>query len=715
MFKKTKLLALFASASFALIANAAEETKPFSEWVKILWEEQNAFYKSHPDLIDIEKGASIALPAKINTTIKKGLLTPLGKKWVKAYTDFINGKGKAMLENWKANGKLNPENEAYKYVIQATATEKKCCTPNDPIAKLFVKGYLHKKFTRAEIDKMRYFLAATTKKHSGMKYDFRNLKWGGVDWKKKLTQIYPLHQGEKVKDFACYSFDKIIEKEGFSKVKEWHKYETHGFLTPKYLERYSLSFNGYRKVENDKLEPILDYGIEGDEDISISLKEMKDGVKPTLIFSHGASDTFDFYYDMVQWNSLYPIYKDKINFYYFASREISQDYIGGNYNSFNLESPIKDSVINSCSYFGIKRIPFSILNNVIMNNPYFYNIKAICDNLAGTLTRTYFINSYHFFLIDTDGINCGPAKNGRQAFEAFISPMQHGRKRLKIEASVPKNGYAWLYWISLNAKIRLFKIMERLDWKYSAEDTELTEFYKTYGKTGLSEFGRFNIKKGIVKEITADKIVINGADDFKKKDIIDHTLLISDRTRVGFEGGGTKKYGATIKDIKVGDKISAVYRYLNDEKVKKKAIVLFRYENGNVGYGRRFLINAKVSSIDIEKGVIKVQALKPNKEEWIGYKYWDKMIAEGAAEPSGSDGVNYHFGRKLLNGTDEDRAFELVIDSGVDFSIDGINIIKPDLTKVKAGDNVIFSFLKDYGMNKIMYPENVYIIKPIKK
>ncbi len=714
MLKKTKLVAMFAIACFALIANAAEETKPFSEWVKILWEEHNALYKSHPDLVDIEKGAGLVIPAHIHREIKGGNLTAIGEKWVKAYNDFINGKGKAMIENWKKNGRLNAENEAYKYIIQAIFAKKEKCKQNRPIAKLFAKGYLHGGFTRTEIDKMRSFLIGTAKICSSSKYDFLNLNWGGVDWKKKLTHIYPLPPGEKVKDFACYSFDKIVEKEGFDKFREWYRFETHGYLTPKFLEKYSLFFNGYRNIENDKLEPVLDYGLEGDEDITISLTEMKDGVKPTLIFSHGAQDTFDFYFNMVQWHCLYPIYKNKINFNYFASRFISQDYDNLNDNSLNVESPVKGRVSNSTCDFGVNAVPFQIMNNVIMNNPYFYNMNTICDNMAGTLSSCYLINSYHFLLIDTDGINCGPAENGRHALQASANLMLYGSSRLKIAPTVPKIGYPWVYWHSLNRKIRLFKIMEKLNWKYSADNAELQKHYKTHGDLTLSEFGRFTIKKGIVKEITNEKIVINGADDFKKKEIIDHTLIISDRTRVGLKNGNTKKYGGRTRDIKVGDKISAVYRYLNDEKVEKKAIVLFRYEKGNVGYGRRFLINAKVSSIDIEKGVIKVQALKPNKEEWIGYKYWDKMIAEGAAEPSGSDGVNYHFGRKLLNGTDEDRAFELVIDSGTYFSIDGENKMNPDLTKVKAGDSVIFSFLKDNGMNKIMYPENVYIVKPIK-
>ncbi len=715
----TKLFAVAIVATSMISSAMFAEEKTFGEWVEILWQEQNAFYKSNPDLIDIEKGAGIALAAKIKTAIKKGDLTVSGKKYVKAYHNFINGKGKPMIAKWKKEKKLSPKNQAYKYVVQAIhAGHKK--VSKSPAAKYFAKGFLHEKFTRKEIDKMRYALVEMVKVHSGMKCDFRDRNWGGVKWENILTRFYPVKLGVKTPDFTTFSYDKYIAKKQI-KPSDF-KNQLHGYLTPLYLERYKTNFDGFKVIDKNgkkMLEPDLHYGAKENADYAVTMDELSDGVKPTLIFAHTADDTFDHFGDLVTWGMLAPIYKDKINFYHFAQNVIQQDYIMGNNNSMGCKNTVQKESLTYSSADKAASLPLLIKNNYYMRCPFFSKIKSLYENEASTM-HVSILPNYNFLFIDKNKVNCAPEISDGQGWRSvYASPLgilQRGWKRKGLKAKIPKTGgYYPLYWIKVNRTIRYLKMMERLNWQYSADDNELQNFFKIHGGISIFEAGRFTIAKGTVKEIDLGKgeIVINGTDDFNKKaPALDHTIQISKNTRTRDKKGGV--YSHKIDEIKVGDKVSAVYRYKTDEMKEKEAMVVFKYEKGKVELtARRFFINAKVTAVNLSNGTIQTQVIKPT--DWIGYDYWKEAIANGVKEPEGRSGVAYHIGKKILNGTDADRTFNLMLDSGVMFSIDGEVMPVSNIDKVQVGTDIIFSYLMDVKNKKTAtYPENVYVINKIK-
>ncbi len=701
--------------------NSSQDLKTFDAWIEILFDEHKGIYERHPDLKEIEIGAAIILAAKINTQYEKNNLTDFGNQCVKNYLDFREGKGKAMLEKWKKDGVLDEKDKDYRYIIQATLSPVKSCNQNEPTGKLFVKGWKQGLFTRKEIDEMRYFLAGTAKTHSGMSYAFSSFhksvyKMGGIDWRDTLSQFYPLPHGKAVPNFSALSYDKILKETPFS--PDWYKTQFQGFLTPQYLSKYGTQFKGYSIQEingHKKLVPDLLHATKENAECSITLNELRNKGKPLLIFSHAPADTFDFYYDVIQWNMLYPIYKNHVNFYYFTNWGISQDYIGTNNNSTGAISVVKNLVVNSSADTGLlARSPFKVRNNFIMNYPFFNHFNTLCDNRAGTLTAA-FLPQYAYLFIDKNKIKCNPTENpmfGNQSLQHSLGALIYKKNNV-----CPRSlGYTWGYWIKFNRTIRFLKIMERLNWQYSTDDPELHEHYNTHWKTDVAEYGRYTISKGIVKDIDlkTGQLVITGADDLQKKGpVIDHVIKIHSRTRTGHKKGVLKKAGHQIHDIKVGDTVSAIYRYENNDMKNKIAIMVFRYENGRITPSGRFFIQAKIVGVDDKQGKIQVHMPKPDyPNDWKGYHYWEERIAQGAQEPSKKN-KPYHIGKRLLKGSDESRSFDLVLDSAVDFSIDGREVPVEHISQVTAGDNIIFSFLYDYEGDTPLHPENVYVIKPL--
>ncbi len=693
----------------------SSELKTFREWIEILSDEQEHMYKRHPDLLNIQKGAAIVLSAKINTQYKKNNLTKLGKKYVTAYLSFRDGKAQAMLEKWKTDACLHPEDQDYRYVIQAMATDPQTCSKNHPILKLFIKGYMQEKFTRKEIDSMRFFLAGNPKPHScydyALRFGYAKYKWGSLDWREIISPIYPFPVGATVPNFKAFSYDKILEKHPYN--PNWYTFQGDAFLTPDYLKTYVHQFEGYTVKtidEKKKLIPNLFYTQPEYEKCTTTLSELQKDKRPVLIFSHGAGDTFDMYYDMVQWNMLYPVFKERVAFYYFCPIGGVGDYIGQSFDAVGAEGIVVNSMISSTgAYYDLFVTPFHIRNNIVMRFPFFNRFPVLIDNSAGTI-KTSLLPTQAYIYIDKEGTQCAPEAN-RTALLNNANQLVFKHKK------VPRaQGYLWKYWLKLKRTIRFLKLMESVNWQYDAENKELKEFYKTHGDISFREYGRYTIKEGLVKtiDVTNHLLVVEGLNnmtDPQRAKI--HHIEINARTRVGTRSNKIRQCSHSIEDIKAGDSISVVYKY-KGESNDKIALTVYRYPSNDLNPAQRYFVNAKVTAVNAQAGTITAIMPKPDyPHDWVGYKHWEERIAQGAQEPS-RDNKKYHIGKKLLLGTEEDRTFQLVLDDAVDFSIDGLTAGPKDTTHIHKGDDVIFSFFYDHINTKPLYPENVYVIKPLK-
>ncbi len=229
MFKKTKLFAIIATLTIGS-ATFAEETNLLAEWVNIYYAEQTSAYLAHPDLPDIEKGAALHLtalgvnPAYSNKVHGGQGLTVLGQHYYDAYKTFITGPGAAMVEKWNNDGELSPENEAYKWVIHAAATEYTTAeghfspSADTNIAQSIVKSYFREPLTREEVDAMRMKLGIMGQAPGwtcGMfNINSRVLEnWLSIiDWSEHFEYINGIKNGTTAPNIRYLRYDELSKK-----------------------------------------------------------------------------------------------------------------------------------------------------------------------------------------------------------------------------------------------------------------------------------------------------------------------------------------------------------------------------------------------------------------------------------------------------------------------------------------------------------------------
>ena len=110
-----------------------------------------------------------------------------------------------------------------------------------------------------------------------------------------------------------------------------------------------------------------------------------------------------------------------------------------------------------------------------------------------------------------------------------------------------------------------------------------------------------------------------------------------------------------------------------------------------------FWVVGEITAVDSGKGVCTVQMPKPDvaKGEWLGFQYWKEAEQKYGISPAdlperGRTRKLYMTGKAMLFGDDRARVFNLLIDDGVEISVNGS--LEYDLSGVKVGDRAVFSF-----------------------
>ena len=251
-------------------------------------------------------------------------------------------------------------------------------------------------------------------------------------------------------------------------------------------------------------------------------------------------------------------------------------------------------------------------------------------------------------------------------------------------------------------RVRLLKIMEKLDWEYDAESKLLKEYYGDVLDTTYQELARYKMNKGTLLKLDMEKkeMVVRGKvsmTDKKHKDHTedrDHVIHFGDHPRVMVNG----RPGGNIADLKEGETVNVHYRLkigTADHKIlhgiSKDSDVPSNGNNVMFLYG-------KITAIDLEKVEYTVVMPKPDPEkgEWKGYKLYEEELKPlGLPEPSEDNGTPcWEMCKKMCYGDEKSRTFTVKIDDAVDFSINGRF---STFDKATVGDRIAF------GIQKLKY------------
>ena len=305
--------AVFATTMLSSAISAEEEMKTFGEWVKVYEQEQEAAYKAHPELKNIEKGAAFRLTAMgVNPSLKKifdkrEIYTPIGLEQRDAYDAFVKSeKCKSLLATWEKDGKLAAKNSAYQWLIYAIHSKSAhfSVKKDKKVAKTISTIYTNKKVSRAEMDAVRYKLAQMGQCKGWTSGTLMPMPrgigaWGQyIDLKKYYPNIMGIEAGATVPNLTLKRFDLNAE------IKE---------------VEFQSSLEAFITVEG--VQALYDYVISSLSDGKSSqhdfdlYKEIEKG-KPIFFLSHATQNTFDYIFDLAAKHALYDLFKDDVSFFH---------------------------------------------------------------------------------------------------------------------------------------------------------------------------------------------------------------------------------------------------------------------------------------------------------------------------------------------------------------------------------------------------------------
>ena len=714
----TNLAGIICLVGFALSMStyicAGEELRTLDRWVKVYEAEQKAAYERHPDLPDIERGTSMFLTAiGQNPSVKIGRkdCTPLGQRYYDAYDKFINGPGKAMLEKWKKDGKLSPEDEDYKWVIHATAAEhKKFSVHKDKaIARSIIKAYFQEPLARQEVDAIRLHLACMGKA-PGWTCGVYNLRprnvesWaqaGLIKWEDHFETICGIQHGTVAPDMRFLRYDALasgpIQKLPF-------EYSLDALVTPRGVASLNDCVNSL-KVQTKDGKTILmpdysDFDRAKPEQVFSLYEELKKG-KPVFIFSEATTNTFDYIPDVFSKECLYLLFKDDITFFHHDFRQPGADY--GSTKRFFMPEVWDDFVFTRDRGQPVstyRRINYDtwcaeVRDLGFMRYPV-ASVPVLMDTRGGANTLGLAMPVKSDYFVDTNRIQCAwvnpRSRGGRYSLmDQNKGPFYtYAGKRKKL---IPRTSYVPMYTTHFRQKILFLKIMESLDWKYDADSPLLQTYYKDCLGELLpyQEIGFFVIKGGTVESVDVAKkqMVVKGTVD-KLMDAVEemHVIHLGDRPRVMYIDGNTTKADGKIEDVAVGDKVSVYYQLKTGTKDYKMLRAVSQDPKVNPMYNLfdLFWVTGEIAALDVAKGTCTVKMPKPDvaSGEWLGFAYWHE------ARETETTRKFYTTGKRMLDGGESARTFNLIIDSAVELSVNGL--IQFDMSGMKVGDKGSFSF-----------------------
>jgi hypothetical protein len=434
--------------------------------------------------------------------------------------------------------------------------------------------------------------------------------------------------------------------------------------------------------------------------------------KPVFIFTEATQNTFDYIFDLTAKECLYDLFKGDVTFYhhtfdvrwdhdYGSNCEISVPEVWRNH-------PLKTSLPHSGYQYPILQEAWDaeIRDWGIMRYPV-KSVPILKDRHGYNSVRYGMpVKSDYFF--DVNGIQCNVGLSrggGRYSLKDSMPFHTYANKGL-----IPATSYVHTYTSQLRLKIMFLKIMEALDWQYDADSELLKTYYKEcLGKLmPYQDIGLFEVRNGIVEAIDRDANTVSVKGKvWKLKNAKEevHVLDMGKTPRVCYENEEGVWADGRIADVARGDKVHALYqlthgadskRILRSLMVGEKAVShLSNYDM--LWLSRLFWVTGRITAIDNEKGMVTVSMPKPDvaKGEWIGYRYWQHAMDRlGTKLPErGRTRSIYLTGKPMLDGGDDARMFNLVMDSAVEMSVNGV--IQYDLSGIKVGDKTVFSFNMD--------------------
>ncbi len=713
----------------------SNDKKTYGDWVDILKAEHEVFLTQHPDLYDIEVGAALHCKLSLHQWHYKPeiphdleQLTKIGKKYYNAFVAFMDSaRGKAMFAKFKKDGRLNPEDQAYYWVVKATVDtypyHKRIGTPADKTAleklkkfgtEFATKAYKRQLFTRSEMKQFRDYLAIVPKGGTTAHWAAKKFTWSRDDLDKAMKRHSPA-TGIKAPDHKFHYFETLAKQRGYT-AYDAYDLSIQSYLTPNILECLELVLDCY-KYEVVDGEPRFSADFSDFEKLKkneyFSLHEQVKTGRPFYLFTHNFTDSSDFTRRTGYQEALYWLFKDEVDFFHTGRLDFG---------------------FGACEYFGQFDVFSGMYPNRVIHtgysspenlySPKFGHISAIPKGYLRLPTKSVPI------LINLGSrireIGCGgPVAfidiNGVQS--NYLSSKENDTfwhaKNINNQAmrtdNIPK-GYSIMEKFSLRKAIRFFKIMETLNWQYDAKSELLKSHYADIEDTTYHDFKEFSMKKAQIVKVDLEnkQIHVRGKVSNAPKPIEEtHVLTFGKHLFICSKDN-------TIKDIKQGDTVRVSFKFKPGDRNTKILQYLWKGNSpgsGQMGHQEGVFLNGKITAVDLDKYQCTVVMPKPDvaKGEWKGFDMYENELKPlGMSEPSDTVGssLGWNFCKKLYYGTDEDRTFILKIDDFVDVSVNGR---LSTLEEVAVGDRVVFGistfFSRKTDEHPYYSPYGVYVVK----
>jgi hypothetical protein len=724
----TLLAAVFATGS--ICAAEAEQKKTFGEWVEVYRVEHEAALKNHPDLDYVGRGAALycslgkygwGLYSEDRTKHDLKKLTKVGREYYDAFAAFMDSeKGKAMFANYRKEGSLNPEDQAYYWVVQATegrypprgVTDRRVSDLRARACITMVKAYKRQGITRAEMDAFRELTAINTKGGTVATWNLRfpQKRAFGRYLKASKLMAGPVSVGEKVPDLKLSYFETLAEDESYR--HDVYEYSLHAYITPRLMELISRTLLAFKyEVREGKETLTADYSayerMHKGRYFSLHT-EFKKG-RPLFIFKHNVSDTFDYARDVGHMEALYWLFKEEVAFYHLTDLRsgvgVAEYFARGDVfaGMWKQRALVGGSAEN---HFGLDGADLSLIPKAQLRLPT-SSVPMLIDLGAATSYTNGYSNFRYF--IDKNGVQC-KLRYWNRNYAGYGARKQWRDK-------IPQMSYTDAWPIDLLRHIHLFKVMETLNWQYDPESDLLKSHHAYVKDATYQEFARLEIGKGTLLKLDIEKgemLVRGTVAAMAEKVEKDHLIRFGKRPRVLTRSGDAVRIGGTLADMKKGDTVSLCYRLKLGTPDHK---ILRSISKGAVrqtaSANDALLLSGKITTIDLDKAECTVVMPKPDvkRGEWKGFRIYEEELKKlGLPEPDEKGSPGWAACKKMYYGDESARTFILKIDDAVEFSVNGR---LSTLDKAAVGDRVVFGIMKKgYEYRHPHYvPYNVLVVK----
>jgi hypothetical protein len=724
----TLLAAVFATGS--ICAAEAEQKKTFGEWVEVYRVEHEAALKNHPDLDYVGRGAALycslgkygwGLYSEDRTKHDLKKLTKVGREYYDAFVAFMDSeKGKAMFVKYRKEGSLNPEDQAYCWVVQATegrcpprgVTDRRVRDLRARAYSTMAKAYKRQGITRAEMDTFRELTAINTKGGTVATWNLRFPQKSAFGRYLRASKLIagPVSVGEKVPDLRLSYFETLAEDEGYR--HDVYEYSLHAYITPRLMARINRTLLAFKYEVRDGKETLAaDHSAyeRMDKGRYFSLHtELRKG-RPLFIFKHNVSDTFDYARDVGHMEALYWLFKEDVDFYHLTDIRsgvgVAEYFARGDvfHGMWKQRALVGGSAENHFALDGadLALIPKAQLRLPTSSVPMLLDVGAATSYTNGYSNFRYFI--------DKNGVQC-KVRTSPRLYAGYGAPLQWRDK-------MPSMSYTDAWRIDLLRHVHLFKVMETLNWQYDLESDLLKSHYAYVKSAAYQDFARFNISKGTLLRLDFEngEMLVRGTVGAMKVEVeTEHLIHFGKRPRILTRSGLNVRIGGALPDMKAGDTVSLCYRLkpgTADHKILRSISADGVGDRSNSHDA--LLLSGKITTIDLDKAECTVVMPKPDvkRGEWKGFRIYEEELKKlGLPEPDEKGSPGWAACKKMYYGDESARTFILKIDDAVEFSVNGR---LSTLDKAAVGDRVVFGIMKKgYEYRHPHYvPYNVVVVK----